>query len=207
MIHLVPSYLPSIIYYWHIVNFNVIYNLSMKYQKQTTRNRCLIMSSNGAQKLIIPIKHNKKKDENLHDHNVKIDNDQNWKTKHWKSIQNAYRSSPFFEFYEEEFSNVFFNNEKLLYSSNINMILHINQILGIKKEIKISNKKITHNKYDKRLIDVKNYSNYDIPQYNQVFMSKFKFISNLSILDLLFNKGPKSINYLTDLKLSQFHSN
>ena len=59
------------------------------------------MSSNGAQKLIIPIKHNKKKDENLHDHNVKIDNNQNWKTKHWKSIQNAYRSSPFFEFYEE----------------------------------------------------------------------------------------------------------
>ena len=149
----------------------------------------------------------KKKDENLHDHNVKIDNRQNWKTKHWKSIQNAYRSSPFFEFYEEEFSNVFFNNEKLLYSSNINMILHINQILGIKKEIKISNKKITHDKYDKRLIDVKNYSNYDIPQYNQVFMSKFKFISNLSILDLLFNMGPKSINYLTDLKLSQFHSN
>ena len=207
MIHLIPSYFPSIIYYWHIVNFNVIYNLSMKYQKQTTRNRCLIMSSNGAQKLIIPIKHNEKKDENLHDHNVKIDNRQNWKTKHWKSIQNAYRSSPFFEFYEEEFSNVFFNNEKLLYSSNINMILHINQILGIKKEIKISNKKITHDKYDKRLIDVKNYSNYDIPQYNQVFMSKFKFISNLSILDLLFNKGPKSINYLTDLKLSQFHSN
>ena len=165
------------------------------------------MSSNGAQKLIIPIKHNEKRDENLHDDNVKIDNDQNWKTKHWKSIQNAYRSSPFFEFYEEEFSNIFFNNEKLLYSSNINMILHINQILGIKKEIKISNKKITHDKYDKRLIDVKNYSNYDIPQYNQVFMSKFKFISNLSILDLLFNMGPKSINYLTDLKLSQFHSN
>ena len=123
---------------------------------------------------------------------MKIDNDQNWKNKHWKSIQNAYRSSPFFEFYEEEFSNVFFNNEKLLYSSNINMILHINQILGIKKEIKISNKKITHDKYDKRLIDVKNYSNYNIPQYNQVFMSKFKFISNLSILDLLFYDYPNA---------------
>ena len=49
------------------------------------------------------------------------------------------------------------------------MILHINQILGIKKEIKISNKKITHDKYDKRLIDVKNYSNY-------VFLSTIKFL-------------------------------
>ena len=69
------------------------------------------MSANGPLKLIIPIKHNKK--QNLYDYNTKIDNTQNWKIKHWKSIQNAYRSSPFFEFYEEQFSKVFFNNEKL----------------------------------------------------------------------------------------------
>ena len=179
----------------------------MKYQKQTARNRCLIMSSNGIQKLIIPVKHNKKKSEDLHDHNAKIDNSQNWKVKHWKSIQNSYRSSPFFEFYEEEFSNIFLNSENLLSSSNINIISHISQILGIKKDIKISNKKIPHEKYDKRLINVKDYSLYDIPRYNQVFMSKFNFISNLSILDLLFNVGPKSINYLCNLNLSQFHRN
>jgi hypothetical protein len=165
------------------------------------------MSANGIQKLIIPIKHRTNENENLHDHNVKIDNDQNWKVKHWKSIQNAYRSSPFFEFYEEDFSNIFFNNEKLLYSANINIISHISQILGIKKNIKISTKKISYEKYDKRLIDIKKYSHFDIPKYNQVFMSKFKFIPNLSILDLLFNLGPKSINYLTELKVSQFHNN
>ena len=179
----------------------------MKYQKQTTRNRCLIMSANGIQKLIIPIKHSKKENENLYDHNAKIDNSQNWKVKHWKTIQNSYRSSPFFEFYEEELSNIFFNSEKLLYSSNIYIISHISKILGIKKNIQISNKKITHEKYDKRLINIKDYSLYDIPRYNQVFMSKFKFISNLSILDLLFNVGPKSVNYLRNLKFSQFHSN
>ena len=65
------------------------------------------MSANGIQKLIIPVKHSKKESENLHDHNAKIDNSQNWKVKHWKSIQNSYRSSPFFEFYEEELSNIF----------------------------------------------------------------------------------------------------
>ena len=179
----------------------------MKYQKQTTRNRCLIMSANGIQKLIIPVKHSKKETENLHDHNAKIDNSQNWKAKHWKSIQNSYRSSPFFEFYEEELSNIFFNSEKLLCSSNIYIISNISQILGIKKNIRISNKKIPHEKCDKRLINSKEHYLYDIPRYNQVFMSKFKFISNLSILDLLFNVGPKSANYLRNLKLSQFHSN
>ena len=207
MIHLVPSYLPSLVYYWHIVNSNVIFNLSAKYQKQTTRNRCMIMSANGPQKLIIPIRHNKKENEILHDHNVKIDNTQNWKVKHWKSIQNAYRSSPFFEFYEEEFFEVFFNNEKLLYALNINIILHINKILGVKKNIKISNRKISHEKYDNKLMNIKKYFYYNVPTYNQVFMSKFKFIPNLSILDLIFNMGPKSVNYLVDQKFNQTHSN
>ena len=194
-------------YYWHIVNSNVIFNLSTKYQKQTTRNRCMIMSANGPQKLIIPVKHSKKENEILHDHNVKIDNTQNWKVKHWKSIQNAYRSSPFFEFYEEGFFKVFFNNEKLLYSFNINIISHINNILGVQKNIEISNRKISHEKYDKKLMNIKKYLCYNVPPYNQVFMSKFKFIPNLSILDLIFNMGPKSINYLVNPNFNQNHNN
>ena len=207
MIHLVPSYLPSLIYYWHIVNSTVIFNLSTKYQKQTTRNRCMIMSANGPQKLIIPVRHSNKENEILHDHNVKIDNTQNWKVKHWKSIQNAYRSSPFFEFYEEGFFKVFFNNEKLLYSFNMNIISHINNILGVQKNIEISNRKISHEKYDKKLMNIKKYFYYNVPPYNQVFMSKFKFIPNLSILDLIFNMGPKSINYLVNPNFNQTHSN
>ncbi len=207
MIHLVPSYLPSLIYYWHIVNSNVIFNLSTKYQKQTTRNRCMIMSANGPQKLIIPVRHSNKENEILHDHNVKIDNTQNWKVKHWKSIQNAYRSSPFFEFYEEGFFKVFFNNEKLLYSFNMNIISHINNILGVQKNIEISNRKLSHEKYDKKLMNIKKYLCYNVPPYNQVFMSKFKFIPNLSILDLIFNMGPKSINYLVNPNFNQTHSN
>jgi hypothetical protein len=179
----------------------------MKYQKQTTRNRCVIMGANGPQKLIIPIKHNSRENENLYDYNAKIDNTQNWRVKHWKSIQNSYRSSPFFEFYEDAFSEVFFSNEKLLYSLNLNIISHINDVLGLDKEIKISTRKISKEKYNKRLMNIKTYYHYDIPKYNQVFMSKFKFIPNLSVLDLLFNMGPKSINYLSSLKISQFRSN
>ena len=164
------------------------------------------MSSNGAQNLIIPIKKNKNKNESLHDYNAMIDNSQNWKIKHWKSIQNAYRSSPFFEFYEEEFSKVFFNDEKLLFSLNVNIISHINKILGIKKEIKISSKKIKHEKYDSKLLNIKKHFCYSVPKYNQVFMSKFNFIPNLSILDLLFNLGPQSLNYLSNLNFNQFHN-
>ena len=56
-------------------------------------------------------------------------------------------------------------------------------------------------------MDIKKYFNYPVPEYNQVFMSKFKFTPNLSILDLLFNLGPKSLNYLSNLEFNQFHKN
>ncbi len=206
MIHLVPSYFPSIMYYFLVVNSNVTYNLSTKYQKQTIRNRCLILSSNGPLKLIVPVKHNKKNNKSLFDYNAEVDNTQNWKVKHWKSIQNAYRSSPFFEFYEDDFYQVFFENENLLCFLNINIISHINHILGLKKKIKISTKKVTHENYNKKYLNIKKNLSHNIPKYNQVYNSKFKFVPNLSILDLLFNMGPKSIDYLFNLKFSQTHN-
>ena len=165
------------------------------------------MSANGPLKLIIPIKQNNKENEILHDYGAKIDSSKNWKLKHWKSIQNAYRSSPFFEFYEDDFSKVFFKDEKLLYSLNLNIISHINKILGLKKEMEISTQKIGYQKYNNEVMDIKKYFNYRVPEYNQVFMSKFKFTPNLSILDLLFNLGPKSLNYLSNLEFNQFHKN
>ena len=67
----------------------------------------MIMSANGPQKLIIPVRHSRKKNEILHDYNVKIDNTQNWKVKHWKSIQNAYRSSLFLNFMKRGFLKFF----------------------------------------------------------------------------------------------------
>ena len=42
----------------------------------------------------------------------------------------------------------------------------------------------------------------NIPRYDQVFMEKHGFISNLSILDILFNLGPESTDYLTSLDTS-----
>ncbi len=200
MIYIIPSYFPSIIYYWHILNAEVEYNVSLKYQKQTTRNRCVILSANGPQKLIIPIKKDKGKNKGLYDYNARIDNSQNWKTKHWKSIENAYRSSPYFEFYENELSKVFFKDVVFLFNLNIKIISHINQILGFKRKINVSKEKIIYERYDERLINVKDYFFCKIPEYNQVFMSKYRFISNLSILDLLFNLGPQTVNYLTNYK-------
>ena len=65
--------------------------------------------------------------------------------------------------------------------------------------MEISTQKIGYQKYNNGVMDIKKYFKYRVPKYNQVFMSKFKFTHNLSILDLLFNLGPKSLNYLSNL--------
>ena len=58
------------------------------------------------------------------------------------------------------------------------------------------------NKVDEfsELIDAKLKTSYKIP-YHQVFNSKYGFIGNLSILDLIFNVGPESNNYLKKLQI------
>ena len=78
---------------------NPTIDLLENFNKQSYRNRCVIASPNGSLSLVIPVirkSKNRFKD-------VKIDASQNWKKVHWKSLESAYRSSPYFEFYEDSF--------------------------------------------------------------------------------------------------------
>ena len=71
------------------------------YQKQTQRNRLYIHGANGKLLLSIPVKH-LGKEGHQHYKDVQIDNSFSWQGQHWKSLEAAYRSSPYFEFYEDE---------------------------------------------------------------------------------------------------------
>tara|TARA_B100001250_G_scaffold128372_1_gene109275 strand:- start:1917 stop:2531 length:615 start_codon:yes stop_codon:yes gene_type:complete len=196
-----PTYLPNISYMaWLIRKKKIYFDLTDKYNKQTYRNRSEIYGSNGKLILTIPIIHVKEKKYQL-TKEVKIYNDKNWQSNHWKSICSAYRSSPYFEFYEEEFFSHYFKiKEKYLFNFNLKLISKIykllNQPLNFKNE---SFNKKNHNKIY-QLIDAKN-KYFETPKYNQVFSSKYGFLSNLSILDLLFNLGPNAIDYLYSINI------
>ncbi len=45
-------------------------------------------------------------------------------------------------------------------------------------------------------INSENFNEIKIDKYTQVFQSKYGFINNLSVLDLIFNEGPNAINFL-----------
>ncbi|MBK7429849.1 MAG: WbqC family protein [Bacteroidetes bacterium] len=67
--------------------------------KQSYRSRCSIYGPNGKQDLIIPIVHEKLYEVPIKE--VKIANDSRWQKIHWRSIEAAYKNSPYFEFYEK----------------------------------------------------------------------------------------------------------
>ncbi len=99
------------------------------FPKQTYRNRANIYGANGKLSLIIPINHNGKREFK----DIEISYREDWRTLHWKSIQTAYQSSPYFEYYEDKFRKIFDLKEKFLLDFNLKGIEIIQQILKTEK--------------------------------------------------------------------------
>ncbi len=188
-----PAYLPNIQYMaWVVSQKEISLITDNPYQKQTFRNRTEIYGANGKLKLTIPIVHKKTKERQI-DKKVSIHYENGWQKDHWKSLEAAYRSSPFFEFYEDDFYPFYHQKFEKLMDYNIALIEKILSL--IEAEVKLILKGKAAYEFND-LIIAKNHDKRENTNYNQVFQSKHGFISNLSILDLLFNLGPQSLEYL-----------
>ena len=107
-----PTYFPNIEFFSNLLKSkNLIFEINDFYQKQTFRNRASIYGSNGKLRLIIPVSFSSSKKEKLKD--IRICNNSNWQKNHLKSIQIAYRSSPYFEFFEDYFIAIFEEKEEI----------------------------------------------------------------------------------------------
>ena len=171
------------------------------YQKQTYRNRTQIAGANGVLNLSIPIEKGIK-GTRLVDQDVMISYDEMWQNNHWKSFVSAYQSSPFFEFYQDEFEAVFFKKQKKLLDFNMDMLQLIMDWLELDAQIKISTEQPLYNPTGEALISAKNTTAIHFPKYIQVFESKLGFISNLNALDLICCLGPESPSYLKKIDIT-----
>lgn len=171
------------------------------YQKQTYRNRQYIYGANGKLLLNIPIKHLNIKNKRQKYRDVKIENDFKWQIIHWRSLEAAYRTSPFFEFYEDEFKPLYEETYTHLMEFNyacLEVVLSCLQLdIPIEKTEEFIKEYQDPEVIDGRyLISAKKKNSIELVNYTQVFTNKEGFIPNLSILDLLFNEGPSSLMYL-----------
>jgi hypothetical protein len=175
----------------------ITFEMDDSFLKQTYRNRTYIYGANGKLALNIPVIHSQKNRQKYRD--VKIFNEEKWQSLHWKSLLSAYRTSPFFEYYEDELQPLFTKNTDYLLDFNFKCFEVICDCLQL--ELNTSKtaiyQKTVEGKTDFRyLVNAKKETPQQFDNYTQVFNNKHGFIPNLSILDLLFSEGPNTINYL-----------
>lgn len=190
------AYLPPIEYFRKIVSTNAFFiEKHEHFVKQTYRNRCNILGPNGVQALSIPLV-------NTHDKipvgEKKIAYAENWQKQHWRSITTAYANSPYFIYYSDELYVFYESKFENLLEYNTEILKLLLKLLKIKTEIKFTESFATDEANDLRnTISPKTFHQSTFKPYTQVFSEKFPFTPNLSIIDLLFNKGPESKEFLT----------
>ena len=165
--------------------------------KQTIRNRCYIYGANG--KLCLTIPKERKGSSKKIIKEIKICYHNNWKKEHWNSIKFSYNSSPFFKYYKDQIKNIFLTKKYLLVDFNYIIQKEILSILNEEYNTIKTNKFIKSGNFS----DLRNYKSNmtSLKEYYQVFSGNHGFIENLSILDLIFNLGPESTQYLKSINI------
>lgn len=199
---LLPTYFPSISHFAVIAQSDTItFEMEDNFQKQTNRNRTYIYSPNGIQLLNIPVKHSKSAHQKTKD--VLIENEFDWQKQHFKSLEAAYRSSPFFEFFEDDITPFFEKKHTYLMDLNMEVFELVNKCMRLKLEFSKTSEYFheVENISDFRYLANGKKDQNSFEKYTQVFDDKHGFINNLSVLDLLFNEGKFAIDYLKTQKI------
>ena len=196
-----PTYFPSISHYIAMINADSItFEVEDTFQKQTNRNRMYIYSPNGIQMLNISVKHDSAK-ANFKD--IKIDNQYNWQKNHFKSLEAAYKNSPFYEYFVDDLRPLFEKKHEFMLDLNFEIFKLVNEALGISIPFEKTTEyfhEVTDKTDFRYLVNGKK-DKTQIEPYTQVFDDKHGFLNNLSILDLLFNEGRYAVDYLKQQRL------
>jgi len=188
------AYLPPIAYLLAFLRADNVYvEYHENFIKQTYRNRCVIPTANGLLPLTIPIKKG-----GLHNcpiSKIQIDYTQPWQRTHWRAIETAYNTSPFFLYYRDYFE-VFYTQQNIatLFEYNMQLFDLLLKLFDIEKQYTLTSQYTAI--YDKQTKDFRqnftpkqHFTDYTLPPYRQVFSDRFSFIPNMSCIDLLFNEG------------------
>ena len=166
------------------------------YHKQTFRNRCRILTSSGPLILSVPVLNRNIPKIRIRD--IEIDYSKRWQQVHLRALASSYSSSPYYQYYFEAVEKLINKKNRYLFDLNMELFSLVLQILKMDRKITYTTvfEPLADKEYDLRyFLTPKAASNYTPKEYFQVF-DKNGFEPGLSIVDLIFNMGPESGNYL-----------
>lgn len=185
------AFLPPPLYFrWLLSAVHPVVDTGENFIKQTSRNRCLIVSSNGIFPIIIPLR----KTGSRLVSDACISYQEPWQSRSWSALCSAYRNAPYFDEYEQALQNLWHQQPEKLVDYNGALFTWALNELYIEREIEVSATYMHENILtDYRTVDFCSLTPQDsyLP-YKQVFAHKYSFIPHVSVLDLLMNKGPEA---------------
>ena len=198
-------YLGNIQYYAELLQHPFIVLEQYEFfEKSTYRNRCYIAGSNGKLMLSIPLIGGRQQRTMTKD--VRIDYSYPWQKSHWHSLESAYRSTAFFDYYQDSFYPLYKQQQTFLFDFNLQLLLTVFKLLKVERTVTFSEEyrkayppeQFTdlRNKIHPNRQTYSSTSFHPMPAYFQIFAHKYGFLPNLSIIDLLFAKGPDALHYL-----------
>lgn len=199
------AYLAPVSYYTKLYAYDKVYLEQYDhYMKQSYRNRCVIASAGGPLSLTIPTEKGDELKCLMKD--VRISDHGNWRHVHWNAFVAAYRQSPFFDYYADEFRLFYEKKYTFLFDFNAELCRWVCEQLDLNPNVMATSDFVTDvtgvDDYRERIHPKRRGQADDssfVPQpYYQVFDAKLGFLPDLSIADLLFNMGPEGLLVLRD---------
>ena len=197
------AYFPPISYVAAMLNKQVVVVEQYEtFPKQTYRNRAVVATANGLLPLSVPVV--RTNGNHTYTKDMDICYNENWAAKHWRAIESAYNSSPYFLYYKDDVEAILNKKHRTLLELNMDILAFVFKKLKVTKETILSTDFVVVDAN----ADIEDYRNCFSPKnkeiiqlspYDQVFEDRFGFVPNLSILDLLFNMGPDSLGYLKEV--------
>ena len=166
--------------------------------KQTYRNRAVIAAEGGTLPLTIPVVHDGGR---MPMRDVRISEHGNWRHQHWNALVSAYRKSPFFEYYADDFAHFYEERDGFLMDFNLRLHAVVSELLGVEREVKFLSDEAAGAVDLRAIAEPKALEAIDgvaLQPYYQVFAQRNGFVPSLSVVDLLFNAGPEGLLVLRD---------
>lgn len=200
---LTTSYLPPVEYFAFLTQEEAWLEHCEHYRKQTFRNRCVILTSNGPEALTVPIVHSRNHEPIAE---TRIDYAMPWQRTHWRAIVSAYGCSPYFLYYQDLLRPFYEQRHERLFDFNLQLTRTLLRMLQLPAQFHLTEDFTPLAANDLRILiqphgqSAPDYVFRLTEPYYQVFEHKFGFVPNLSIIDLIFNTGPAAVSYLRNLR-------